>query len=259
MIHPGLHRQPAALDRRLHRELRVHQPQPDWSFSAGLNALFVAGAEFGDACREYPILFVRTAADEQGRAQVVPIAALGLAPGENLFVDGPRWRALYLPAMLRAYPFGLGRLGDDGRALLSIDLAWAGLSRTEGTPLFGADGEPGEHLKALQQQLEQFEVEVRRTRELCRLLLDQGLLREVQFDAEVAGGPKVHVDGFLTVDEPKLGQLGDAQLLALARNGVLGLIHAHLISMGNLRKLVQWRVERGPGVAATPPVAAPSA
>lgn len=256
MIHPSLHRQAVALDRHLHRDLKVHQPQPDWSFAAGANALFVAGAEFGDACREYPILFVRTGPDEQGRPQVLPIAALGLAPGENLYVDGTQWRALYLPAMLRAYPFGLGRVGNDARPVLSIDLAWAGLSRTEGTPLFGTDGEPTEHLKALQRQLEQFDLEVRRTRELCRLLLDKGLLRDVQFDADVADGPKVHVDGFLTVDEAKLAQLGDADLLALARNGALGLIHAHLISMGNLRKLVQWRVERGPAAAAPPPAAA---
>jgi hypothetical protein len=256
MIHPMLHRQAVALDRNLHRDLRVHQPQPDWSFAATVNALFIAGAEFADACREYPILFVRTAADEQGRPQVLPIVALGLAPDENLYADGTQWRALYLPAMLRAYPFGLGRVGNDARPVLAVDLAWAGLSRTDGTPLFGADGEPSEHLKALQQQLEQFEAEVRRTRELCRLLVDQGLLRDVRFDAEVADGPKLHVDGFLTVDEGKLGQLGDAELLALARNGALGLVHAHLISMGNLRKLVQWRVERGPAGRAAPPATA---
>lgn len=251
MIHPMLHRQAVALDRNLHRDLKVHQPQPDWSFAAKVNALFLAGTEFGDAAREYPILFVRTGPDEQGRPQVLPIAALGLAPDENLYADAGQWRALYLPAVLRAYPFGLGRFGSDPRSVLSIDLAWAGLSRTEGKPLFGADGEPSEHLQALQRQLEQFDGEVRRTRELCRLLLDKGLLRDVQFDAEVADGPKVHVDGFLTVDEPKLAALGDAELLALARNGALALIHAHLISMGNLRKLVQWRVERGP--AARPP------
>ena len=59
----------------------------DWSIAAGLNALFVAGAEFGDVCREYPILFVRAGNDEQGRAVVAPIAALGLAQNENLYLD----------------------------------------------------------------------------------------------------------------------------------------------------------------------------
>lgn len=250
MIHPGLHRQPAALDRRLHRELRAHQPQPDWSFTAGLSALPVVGAEFGDACREYPILFVRAPADEQGRAQVLPIAALGLAAGENLYLDGTRWRAQYLPALLRAYPFGLGRLGDDGRALLTIDLAWSGLSRTEGTPLFDADGEPGPALRELRGQLERFEQQRQRTRELCRLLLDLQLLRAVRLDATVDGGEPLRVEGFLAVDEAKLAQLEDAALLALVRSGVLALLHAHQVSLGNLRKLLQWRLQPDAGAAA---------
>lgn len=80
MIVDALHKQMEALDRARHRQLRIHQPVMDWSVAAGLNALFVASAEFGDVCREYPILFVPAGADEKGQAQVAPIAALGLAP-----------------------------------------------------------------------------------------------------------------------------------------------------------------------------------
>ena len=88
MIIANLHKQMVALDRNLHRNLRVLQQGVDWSIAAGLNALFVAGAEFGDLCREYPILFVRAGQDEKGQAQVAPIAVLGLAPQENLFLQG---------------------------------------------------------------------------------------------------------------------------------------------------------------------------
>jgi hypothetical protein len=252
MIIGNLHRQMVAVDRQLHRQLRIHQPKMDWSVAAELNALFVAGAEFGDVCREYPILFVRAGTGPQGQPQVAPIAAFGLGPKENLFLQGTQWRANYLPALLRAYPFALGRVGPDQRGVLSIDMAWKGLSQTEGLPLFDEAGEPTEHLQSMTRQLEQIELEVQRTRELGRVLLEKDLLREMRFDADLPNGEKLKVDGFFTVDEKQLAKLSDADLLALHKSGVMGLVYAHLVSMGNLRKMVQWRIDALPGAGAQP-------
>ena len=252
MIIQGLHRQMVALDRQLHRNLRIHQPRPDWSMAAGLNSLFVAAAEFGDVCREYPILFVRAGSDAAGKPMVAPIAALGLAAKENLFLQGGQWRALYIPALLRAYPFAIGLAAGGQSTVLCIDAGWGGLSRTEGIALFDAEGQPGEQLAAITRQLELLQNEVQRTRDLCRLLQDKDLLREMRFDAELPGGQKLQVDGFLNVDEQRLAKLPDADLLALQRSGVMGLVYAHLLSMGNLRKMVQWRIEAAQAAAAAP-------
>lgn len=251
----NLHKQMVALDRHLHRNLKLHQPQMDWSVAAALNALFVVGAEFGDVCREYAILFVRAGNDAQGRPQAAPIAALGLAQQENLYLDGGKWRALYMPALLRAYPFGIGHVGPDQRSVLSVDIAWAGLSQTEGLALFDDAGQPSEHLQTMNKQLEQLEIEVTRTRELGRWLLEKDLLRDMRFDADLPDGSKLKVDGFLTIDEKRLAALPDADVLAMHRNGVMGLVYAHFVSMGNMRKLVQWRLERQ---AADQGAAAPS-
>jgi hypothetical protein len=103
----------------------------------------------------------------------------------------------------------------------------------------------GEHLQAMQKQLDQFDFEAQRTSAVCHFLVERELLREMRFDAELPGGEKLRVDGFLAADQAKFGALNDADVLAMHRNGMLGLIHAHFISMANLRKLVQWRVERG--------------
>ncbi len=111
----------------------------------------------------------------------------------------------------------------------------------------------------MNQQLEQIEFEVQRTREIGRLLVDKDLLREMRFDAELPDGQKLKVDGFLSVDEKQLAKLGDADLLAMHRNGVMGLVYAHLVSMGNLRKLVQWRIGGGtPAPAADQAAARPA-
>jgi hypothetical protein len=164
---------------------------------------------------------------------------------------------MYVPALLRSYPFAIGPASAEQRPVLSIDVGWAGLSQTEGLPLFDAAGQPSEHLQAMKQQLEQIETEVQRTRELGRLLLDKDLLRDMRFDADLPDGQKLQVDGFLTVDEKQLAKLSDADLVALHRNGVMGLIYAHLVSMGHLRKLVQWRLDAQAATAARG-VAAPS-
>lgn len=245
MINPTLHQQVVALDRNLHRNLKINQPVMDWSVAAGLNSIFVAAAEFADVCREYAILFVRAGNDDKGAAQVAPIAVFGLSPQENLYLDGGKWRALYIPALLRAYPFSIGRRENDPRMLLSIDMAWSGLSQTDGLALFQPDGRPTEHLQTMNRQLEQIDKEVQNTRGLGRLLLDKDLLRDMRFDAELPDGQKLQVEGFLTIDEAKLAALPDAEVLALHRNGVMGLVYAHMVSMGNMRKLVQWRLDKG--------------
>ena len=45
-------------------------------------------------------------------------------------------------------------------------------------------------------------------------------------------------------------------MVAFTRNGLMGLIHAHQISLGNMARLVEWHVER---LAAEKAAAAPAA
>lgn len=248
MINQNLHRQAVPLDRTAHRTLRVRLPITDWTVASRLNSLFVAAVEFGDVCLDYPIVFVRASSDA-GQPQIASVAVFGLAQGENLFLDGTAWRAHYMPALLRLYPFALGRIDDNAYAIC-LDTAWDGLSQTEGEALFDAAGQPSELTQRVQQQLEQIESEVQRTRLVCARLLELDLLRAMRFDATLPNGQKVTVDGFLTVNEERLKDLPDAALIELQRSGLLGLVHAHLISLGNMRRLADWRLLRAQGVKA---------
>jgi hypothetical protein len=244
LINQNLHRQPTPLDRSTHRAVRVKVPVTDWSVAAKLNSMFVAAVEFGDACREYPVVFVRAGNDAEGKVQLAPVAVFGLTEGENLFIlpDG-RWRAHYLPAMIRQYPFAMGRV-DEKTYAICVDTAWSGVSESEGTRLFGDDGEPSELTQLVQKQLEQIEIEVQRTRMVGERLMALDLMREMRFDATLPDGQTVVVQGFLTVDEDKLKAVSDADMLDLQRTGILALVHAHLISLGNMRRLAEWRAER---------------
>jgi hypothetical protein len=254
LINQHLHRQPVALDSNQHRNLRLALPVNDWSVASKLNAIFVAAAEFSDVCKEFPIVFVRAGKEADGRDQIAPIAVLGLMAGQDLYLAGERWRANYMPAVLRAYPFCIGRI-DEQRFAVCVDMAWPGAGTESGQALFEADGQPSEVLKGMQQHFELLEAEIQRTRLVGQKLLELDLLRDMRFDAKLPDGSQHTVDGFLTVDQDKAQNLPDNVVGDLHRTGVLGLIHLHWVSLGHMRRLVDWHVERS---AATPPAPQPA-
>lgn len=257
MINQNLHRQPTALDSARHRQLKLQLPVADWSVADRLNAIFVAAAEFSETCREYPIVFVRAGKEPDGSDQIAPIAVLGLTQNQNLFLDGGRWRAQYMPAVLRHYPFCIARV-DDKRFAICVDMAYAGAGNETGAPLFEDDGQPAALLKTMQPQMESLETEVQRTRLVGKRLLELNVLREMRFDATLPDGSKHSVDGFLTVDDKKMTELPEDVVVELHRNGLLGLVHLHWVSLGNMRRLAQWHAERAaaaPAAAAGAPAA----
>ncbi len=250
MINSLLHRQPVALDSALHRDLKVTLPITDWSLASRLNAIFLAATEFSDACLEYPIFFVKAGTGDMGAAQIAPIAVLGVNAEQNLYLEGKNWRANYLPALLRAYPFCIGRM-DPERFAVCVDTGWAQVSTTQGQALFQADGQPTELTKSVQAHFETMEGEIQRTRLVCQRLQELDVLRDMRLDATFPDGTQHTIDGFLTVDQEKMQNLDEKVVLEMHRNGVLGLIHRHWVSLAHVQRLMQWHMERTRPAAAT--------
>ena len=83
-----------------YRSTKVRLPAegdlPD--FVRQTNAVPVSYTEFAVACRDYPLAFVTT---DQGKS-FSPVAIVGIAGNENLFIESARWDAgVYLPAYVR--------------------------------------------------------------------------------------------------------------------------------------------------------------
>lgn len=243
MIIEALHTSPTALDRDKHRNLKLQLPINDWRVASRLNAIFVAAVEFADVAREFPIVFVRAGKEADGRDQVAPIAVLGLLANQNLYETDGLWRASYIPAVIRCYPFCIGRL-DAEKFAVCVDTNWVGAQTEVGEALFQPDGQQSTLLSDMQKHLEALETEVQRTRLIGQRLVEHDLLTEMRFDATMADGRQHSVDGFLTVNDEKVQNLSDAVVGQLHREGVLGLIHAHWLSMGHMRRLVDWHAER---------------
>ena len=240
MTTPLLYNNLTALDRVVHKNLRLKTDISVADRVRNQNSLFLAAVEFVEACKEFPIVFVRVGEPPKdgGKQAVAPLAVLGLKPGQNLFIKGDEFVAGYVPAYLRRYPFAMARLDQSSDQIaVCYDADWAGFSETEGQPLFTEAGEPSEFLQQAKGFLENFENEIERTRLLCDQLMDLELLNDMRFDATLPSGETLAVDGFMAVDEKKLAELPDAKIVEFYRNGIMSLIEMHRVSMTNMNRL----------------------
>ena len=253
MIVTNLHKEPVALDTVLHRDLRLKNELNAIPKLAPFTSFMVSISEFGDAALSFPILFVRAAPDALGNDTVAPVAVFGLKPGENLFAidGGTKWDAGYVPAMLRAYPFTMARIEGSDRWAMVFDNTWEGMSRTEGIALFNEQGEATDLLNNVHKFVQDLETDLERTRQFCAALLEMKLLKPMRFDATLANGEALSVDGFMTADEEAIAKLPDAQIAQMYRNGMLSLLGIHSASLNNMRRLLDRRILQAGAVAAT--------
>jgi hypothetical protein len=223
---------PVLLDREKHRRRRV-QASSSFAFARKANSLYVAGVEFGEACKEYAVVFTRS-----DTGKVVPVVMLGLRSRENLFVDAQdHWTGRYVPAFVRRYPFVLADL--PGQSLgVCIDEAYSGLNDKEGEALFDDAGQDTPFLRNALDFLTQYQREYLRTEAFCQKLEQAGLLTEMNARADLVDGRTFTVGSVLVVDEKKLLALPDATALSLFRSGELHLISMHLLSLSNMQRLV---------------------
>lgn len=238
MSNPPMYGELLPLDREVHKNLKLDTNQPVVSRVADQNSVFLAAVEFADACKEYPIVFVRAGNGADSKPAVAPLAVLGLRAGSNLFVDGDKWTGSYVPAYVRRYPFAMARLDDSATNLaVCYDTKWPAFNETTGEALF-KDGQPTEFLLNAKSFLENFEQEAERTRLICNLLVEMDLLQDMRFEATLPNGEKFDVEGFLALDEKKYAELADDKVLQLHRNGLIALIEMHRLSLSGMNRLV---------------------
>ena len=150
---------------------------------------------------------------------------------------------------MRRYPFLLAKLNKDSDdMLLCFDPSsnLVGESK-DGEALFDKEGKPTEHCQAIMGFCERFEQAGQRTQQMVEELKKHDLL----MDGEVAIQPQGSEQkpfvyrGFRMVQIEKLRELPAETLVEWNKNGLLMLIHAHLMSMDLMRVLFAKQVEQG--------------
>ena len=99
MVNLLFYDKPVALNKVTHKDSKIAPLRNDFGFARNTNSVILAGVEFTEAAKEYPIVFA------QAGDTVVPVALLGLRNEENLFIkeDGG-WDARYVPAYRAQIP-----------------------------------------------------------------------------------------------------------------------------------------------------------
>jgi hypothetical protein len=239
-----LYVEPVRLSPAQHRTKKV-VPLADFSIARRMHSALLTATEFAQAGLDFPIVFIASGErDAGGRALVSPIAMLGLVPGENLHVDGARWDARYIPAYIRRYPFYGASVPGEPAPGVFVDATWSGLSDSVGEPLFEGDDKPAPALVRALEFLSRFDMEAQRTRAFCARVVELDILKETRADVTLPGGAKLAVEGFYAVDTDKLQALPDAAVLELHRSGLLMLLQVHVLSMANIRHMVDRKARR---------------
>lgn len=211
-----------------HREASI-EPGAGYAFSAVVNAVPMMAVELPFAASEYAIVF--TAAGED----VLPAAVLGVRDGQNLYltVQG-QWKARYVPAFIRRYPFVFSNSADGKTLTLCVDESYPGFNRSgKGNRLFADDGKPTEYVEQVLKFLQEYQAHFERTRAFGRRIKDLGLLDAMQAEVSTPAGEKLKLGGFLAVNRDKLNALPGDALASLASKGELELLYLHLQSMRN--------------------------
>jgi hypothetical protein len=237
--------QPEPINAEEHGDLGVNPIDHPYAFMGKSHLVPLTVTEFAPAALSYPVIFVGDAKQ--------PVAVMGLADGENFFVEasGAVRGDCYIPAYARRYPFVFANDTEQGRMILCIDRAAPFISKGGQVPLF-ENGQPSAYVTGAMEFCNNFEQERQRTESFVALLTELDLFetREAVFtprDANGVAGQPQKLAEYTAVSEDKLRGLSAEKLAELRDNGALGQIYAHLTSLLGWDRLIAMAFQRANG------------
>lgn len=221
-----------------HRDLSIERV--DFGFAAKVNSVPLTAIEMPLAAREYTIVFAGT--DEA----VTPVVVLGVADAQNLYLDDNKaWKADYLPAFVRRYPFVFAQTQDATQFTLCIDENWSGCNREgRGQRLFDDQGNQTPYLQNMLKFLGDYQTQFVRTQAYCKRLKELNLLEPMQAQIVLPGGEKRALGGFLGATRARIKSLSADKLSELAKTDELELTYLQMASLNNLGSVVNRAVPK---------------
>lgn len=221
---PLLYSRLEPLSNAAHRGLKI-RPLSDFTFAHMSNTVPLAAPEFTRAARNFPILLLGD--------DLVPAAALGVRPGQNVFVSKGVWEPfIYIPAYLRRHPFLLFGAGEDNRLTLGIDVA-AATSKPGARPLFAPDGQETDLITQALDYCNQVYGAFLHTQNFSAALKSSGIVIETKLEIEPTPGRRLNLGTFKRIDEERLQALPDATIYEWRKRGFLHAAYFLLQSMNN--------------------------
>lgn len=233
------------LDNLTHRDLRVLTHfGADLGDPTGLVPVWPT--EFAEVQREYPIFFRK---DGQGDYQAV--ALLGFDGGENLYIEGDRWNASYLPGAVARGPFLIGfqeqHAGGELRRepVIHVDPDHPRVSRDgRGAAVFLPKGGHSPYLEHVTTVLRGIHDGAAAAAAMYAELDTLGLLQPTELELQFDEAHGARLTGLHAIDRERLAALDAGQVHGLHRSGLLEGVYLVLSSLYNMRRLIAEKQRR---------------
>ena len=215
-----------------HKNLSIERV--DFEFAANVNSVPLTAVEVPLAAREYTIVFAG------GDEAVTPVVVLGIEGTKNQYLDEDKaWKADYIPAFVRRYPFVFSQSEDGKQFTLCIDESWSGCNTEgRGQRLFTDDGEQTEYLKNMLKFLGDYQNQFIRTQAYCKKVKELELLEPMQAQITLPGGEKRSLRGFLGATRNKIKELDAEKLAELVKSDELELTYLQMASLNNFGSVI---------------------
>lgn len=212
-----------------HRDLRLRPGAPPVP-----HFVPIVLSEFASAAVSCPILLAKS--PETGRFYAG--ALFGFKPGENFVSGEPGAGRAFRPLDIERQGFFVS--GEN----IAIDVEHSRISKTEGEPLFDADGEATGPLRRIQQAIGLLVSGLEETDAFIAQLVELRLAEPIDIDLRFDDGESLRLDGLYTVSLDSLHDLEDEPVLKLFRSGYLHLAYTMADSLRQIPVLAHRRNQR---------------
>ena len=229
----------AILNTEAHGDVRIREERGE-ALGDAMMCCVTFPDEFRRVAAEYPILFRLNAE----RTAFTALAMFGFSDGENLFLDGDRWDAGYLPLAMDIQPFLIGGPDPRGNKQVHIDMESPRIGGEEGVRLFDENGEGTPFLEDMAGKLGLLDEGYQMGADFFAAMQRHELLEPLTLEITLDDGSTNRLVGFHTVDERKLQALSAEILGELQAADHLMPLFMAVASVGQFSKLVARKNQR---------------
>lgn len=231
-------KQVVPITKERHEKIKVKAIE-NFQFVKNINMASIMVHEFSRAASVYPIIFV----EDKQKDKFKPVVLLGLEEGENLFVQGDKWQASYIPAIIRRYPFALAKMEEEGRFAVCIDEKSEYVNKKEGQSLFEKNGEPAEIMERVKRYLAELQQMDLFTDACCKYLGEKNMFTPLNMKVRI-GNELKNITGGYIVNEERLNSLSDETFLEMRNNKYIPVVYAHLSSISQIERLLNFKEKK---------------
>lgn len=236
------YKNPQPLTKEAHAKFGVKPVDKPFEFMKDQHFMPLTAPEFGAAAASFPVIFAG--------ADRAPLAVMGIRQNENLFVtEGQYNQDYYMPAFARRYPFVLAGDQANDRFVVCVDEDAECVTNKKPVQNFFDKDETSSFTKEAFEFLQNYERDRQATNQMVEAFKAADLFepKEMNFrgqNADGSPGATQKIADYFAVNETKLKALPAEQLKDFSDRGYLAVAHAHLVSLGNWQRLVNFTLRR---------------